>query len=162
MKTFRACLLLAGALLTACGTDAPRRPAEPVAAVSRHVLSTQAPATAATQAPADPFADPRLDPIRDKVPLVVRANAVTAAHLTLDRRPTREERPAIRLWQEIRERQHESAPPPSSQLIQTRMRVTRAIVQLYAGQLTYAAFAQRLREIDTQHQAANRHRVGQR
>lgn len=172
MKTSLASLraaacLLSACLLAACTSEAPRRAATPAATMaSRHVVPGSAPTVAAAvpsrSSVADPFDDPRLDPIREKVPLVVRANAVTPAHLALDRRPTRVEKQAIRVWQEIRERLHQGGPQPSHQLMQTRVRVTRAIVQLYAGRLTYAGFAERLREIDVEHQAANRPRLGQR
>lgn len=159
MRNYPTCLLLA-VLVCACGSDpVVRAPAVSVATPSANPspgpLDGGRAKPAAVPAMGSPFADPRLDPIRDKVPLVLRPNAVTAAHLANDARPTREEKRAIRVWQEIRDRSHQNGAQPSHQLLQTRVRVTRAITQLYAGQLTYAEFARRVREIDLQHQAHN-------
>lgn len=104
------------------------------------------------------YADPRLDPIRDKVPLQLRADAVGPGYLRNHNRPTVQERSAIKAWLEVRERalqyQGGTRGPPSAQLIRTRTQVTRAITQLQSGKLTYAAFGMRIQEIDAQHKQA--------
>jgi hypothetical protein len=106
------------------------------------------------------FADPRLDPIRDKVPLLLRADTVTASHLSNPERPTEQERRAIAVWESVRERaqqyQQEQRGPPSPLLVKTRSQVTRAILQLYGGELTYGEFAARIQEVDADYQAAAR------
>ena len=106
------------------------------------------------------FADPRLNPIRDKVPLVLRTGAVTPLLLANDDRPTPAEKRAIKVWVSIREQaqqyQLEQRGPPSPLLVRTRHQVTRAMLQLYNGQLTYGQFAQRIRALDSDYQAAAR------
>lgn len=106
------------------------------------------------------FADPRLDPIRDKVPLLLRADTVTASHLSNPEKPTEQERRAIAVWESVRERaqqhQQEQRGPPSPQLVKVRAQVTRAILQLYEGELTYGEFAARIQEVDADYQAAAR------
>ena len=106
------------------------------------------------------FGDPRLDPIRDKVPLLLRADTVTASHLSNPEKPTEQERHAIAVWESVRERaqqyQQEQRGPPSPLLAKTRAQVTRAILQLYAGELTYGEFAARIQEVDADYQAAAR------
>jgi len=107
------------------------------------------------------FADPRLDPIRDKVPLVLRAGSVTPLLLSNEERPTSAEKQAIKVWMSVREQaqqvQQEQRGPPSQRLIRTRQLVTRAILQLYNGEFTYGQFAKRIQEIDSEYQAAARH-----
>jgi hypothetical protein len=106
------------------------------------------------------FSDPRLDPIRNKVPLLLRAGVVTPSLVSNDDRPTKEEKRAIKLWESIRERaqqyQLEQRGPPSPLLVHTRQLVTTAIVQLYEGELTYGQFAGRIQQLDTEYQAAAR------
>ena len=103
------------------------------------------------------FSDPRLDPIRSKVPLLLRAGAVTPSLLSNVDRPTQEQKRAIKVWESVRERaqqyQLEQRGPPSPQLVRTRQLVTMAIVQLYEGELTYGQFAGRIQQLDTQYQA---------
>lgn len=161
-------LLLSVAMgLAACGTDAIRRPSTTPSPSEGAPQSGPAagaqglPEGPRWQAVSNPYLDPRLDSIRDKVPLQLRSGAVTATHLSNDKRPTREEKRAIKVWQEVREKAHQGRPQPSALLTQTRLRVTRAITQLYAGQLTYGDFARRVQEIDALHRAANRQRLGQ-
>jgi len=109
------------------------------------------------------YADPRLDPIRDKVPLLLRPGAIKPAYLKNETKPTVPERKAIDAWLLIRDRaQHYQAGQngePSPLLAQTRKQVTAAIMQLQAGKLTYAAFARRIQEIDQAHQTAARQQV---
>jgi hypothetical protein len=153
--------LLGVALLVAgCATESPRAPQ---------------PATATPQTAAPPtldqdkylqalYADPRLDPIRDKVPLLLRAGAITPNYLSNEAKPTPPERDAIKVWLQVRElaQVHQTAlrGEPSPLLVQTRQRVTEAIGELYSGKLTYAAFASRIQQIDEQHQGATRQNVG--
>ncbi len=112
------------------------------------------------------YADPRLDPIRDKVPLQVRADAVRSDYLRNETKPTKEEKQAIRAWLQIRDKAQEYQATrrgqPSGALLQTRVRVSQAISHLYSGKLTYAAFARRVQEIDAQYQASLRQSIGQR
>ena len=104
------------------------------------------------------YADARLDPIRDKVPLLLRPGAIKSSHLSNDARAQFAERKAIAAWVEVRERaqayQTQRNGPPSPMLIQTRKQVSAAIVQLQAGKLSYGDFARRVQEIDREHQAA--------
>lgn len=106
------------------------------------------------------FADPRLDPIRDKVPLVLHPGTVTPALLANEEKPTQEEKQAIKVWMSIREQaqqyQLEHQGPPSVRLVRTRQLVTRAMLQLYNGELTYGQFARRIKELDSEYQAAAR------
>jgi hypothetical protein len=106
------------------------------------------------------FADPRLDPIRDKVPLVLRSGAVTPALLANGNRPTPPEKQAIKVWVSVREQaqqyQLEHRGPPSPLLVHTRQLVTRAILQLYSGELTYGEFSKRIQVLDSEYQAAAR------
>jgi hypothetical protein len=106
------------------------------------------------------FTDPRLDPIRDKVPLVLRAGAVTPLLLSNEDRPTPAEKQAIKVWVSVREQaqqvQLEQRGPPSQLLVRTRQLVTRAILQLYNGDLTYGQFARRIQVLDSDYQAAAR------
>ena len=106
------------------------------------------------------FADPRLDPIRDKVPLVLHPGTVTRALLANEDKPTPPEKQAIKVWMSIREQaqqyQLEHQGPPSARLMRTRQLVTRAMLQLYNGELTYGQFARRIQELDSEYQAAAR------
>ena len=106
------------------------------------------------------FADPRLDPIRDKVPLVLHPGTVTRALLANEDKPTPPEKQAIKVWMSIREQaqqyQLEHQGPPSARLVRTRQLVTRAMLQLYNGELTYGQFARRIQELDSEYQAAAR------
>jgi hypothetical protein len=106
------------------------------------------------------FADPRLDPIRDKVPLVLRSGAVTPLLLASEDKPTPSEKQAIKVWLSVREQaqqyQLEHRGPPSPLLVRTRQLVTRAILQLYNGEMTYGEFAKRIQVLDSEYQAAAR------
>lgn len=110
------------------------------------------------------YADTRLDPIRDKIPLQLRADAINHSYLRNTSRPTPKERQAIKAWLEVREKaqEHQAAVrgPPSALLTRARARVTQAISQLQSGKLTYAAFAQRIQQIDAQYQEDSRQRLG--
>ena len=79
------------------------------------------------------FADPRLDPIRDKVPLVLRSGAVTPPSWPMGQAHSAEKQ-AIKVWMSVREQaqqyQLEHRGPPSPLLVHTRQLVTRAILQL--------------------------------
>jgi hypothetical protein len=156
-------LLCAGAVLAGCA-DAPTSQRPPQSA-----LAAQSPAGSHTpdkgSAPADNhvdqlFADPRLDPIRDKVPLVLRSGTVTPALLANADKPTPQEKQAIKVWMSVREQaqqyQLEHQGPPSTRLVRTRQLVTRAMLQLYNGELTYGQFARRIQELDSEYQAAAR------
>ena len=159
--------LLGAALFVAgCATESPRAPQSTTAAPQ----TTAAPA-ATTPPPLDQdkylqalYADPRLDPIRDKVPLLLRAGAITPNYLSNETKPTPPEKDAIKVWLQVRElaQVHQTAlrGEPSPLLVQTRQRVTEAIGELYSGKLTYAAFASRIQQIDEQHQGATRQNVG--
>jgi hypothetical protein len=106
------------------------------------------------------FADPRLDPIRNKVPLVLRSGAVTPLLLSNEDKPTPPEKQAIKVWLSVREQaqqyQLEHRGPPSPLLVRTRQLVTRAILQLYSGEMTYGEFAKRIQVLDSEYQAAAR------
>jgi hypothetical protein len=165
--TFTACaaaaLLVAGcstARLPGPAAPAPRAPSEPVA----RAQSVPPPTSEEEQYLQRLYADPRLDPIRDKVPLVLRAQTVTPAHLANNTKPDAREKEAIRVWLEVRERaqayQAAKRGPPSADLARMRMRVTQAIVQLQAGRLTYAAFSHRLQTLDAEYQASVRQAQG--
>ena len=159
-------LLCVAAVLAGCA-DAPssQRPAQ----TSQSGLAPQSPS--ANRAPDKDsaqaashvdqlFADSRLDPIRGKVPLVLHPGTVTPALLANEDRPTPEEKQAIKVWISIREQaqqyQLEHQGPPSARLVRTRQLVTRAMLQLYNGELTYGQFARRIKELDSEYQAAAR------
>ncbi len=103
------------------------------------------------------YADPRLDPIRAKVPLMLRADAITDRYTNDGSKPTKAERDAIRAWLEVRERaqayQAEVRGAPPAPLVHLRNQVTQAILQLYSGRLTYGAFAQRVQALDREYRA---------
>lgn len=176
-----AALLCAGLLLAGCAGQSPRQPDATSPSPSTSP-SASAPPNAATSprgpAPARPasigddpylrslYTDPRLDPIRNKVPLLLRPDAIKAAYLTNNASPTLPEKKAIKAWLQIRERAQryvaEQHGEPSPLLIKTRNRVTEAILQLYSERLSYAEFARRIQQIDAQHQEAMRGRLGPR
>lgn len=151
-----------------CASDAPRPqpPEEPAAPAPAPSQPAQAgkpsapPKAAQDQYLRKLYADPRLDPIRNKVPLVIGPDAVKPAHLSSEVKPSPAEKHAIAVWIRTRERaqqyQTTQRGAPSASLTQTRNRVSAAIVQLYNGELTYAAFARQLQEIDAQYQAGGR------
>ena len=152
-------LLCAVAVLAGCA-DAPTSQKPPQ--TSQSALTQPPPAN---HAPPDRhvdelFADPRLDPIRDKVPLVLHPGTVTRALLANEEKPTPPEKQAIKVWMSIREQaqqyQLEHQGPPSARLVRTRQLVTRAMLQLYNGELTYGQFARRIQELDSEYQAAAR------
>jgi hypothetical protein len=154
--TFATGLLCAAALLAGCAADSPRRTQtapRPVAVENDAYLKSL-------------YADARLDPIRDKVPLLLRPDAIKPNHLANETRPTAPEKQAITAWLQVREQaqQYQTAQrgQPSPHLTQTRNRVTKAMVQLYNGTLTYGEFARRIREIDEEHQSAARQDAGAR
>src|SRR5215210_2045239 len=80
------------------------------------------------------YADPRLDPIRDKVPLLLRPDSIKPTHLANEAKPTPAEKKAIVAWMQVRERAQQylttQRGEPSPLLTQTRNQVTRAIAQL--------------------------------
>ena len=92
--------------------------------------------------------------------VITGAGAVTPVLLANDTRPTTAEKRAIKVWVSIREQaqqyQLEQRGPPSPLLVRTRHQVTRAILQLYNGQMTYGQFAQRIQALDSDYQAAAR------
>lgn len=98
------------------------------------------------------------------MPLLLRPDAIKPAYLSNDAKPTPPEKQAIKVWLQVRERAQryvaEQRGEPSALLIKTRNRVTGAILQLYSGRLSYGKFARRIRQIDEQHQAVVRQRIG--
>jgi hypothetical protein len=155
-RNARAALVIA-LLLTACAGEQPR-----------HSTTTGATAPSGpppVQVDKDPYlqqlyADKRLDPIRDKVPLLLRPDSIKPAHLTNETKPTAAEKKAIVAWLQIRERAQRylatQRGEPSPLLAQTRNEVTRTIASLHRGELTYGAFARRVRQIDQDYQTAAR------
>jgi hypothetical protein len=111
------------------------------------------------------YADPRLDPIRDKVPLLLKPDSIKPSYLVNDTKPTPAEKKAIVAWLQVRERAQQylttQRGEPSRLLAQTRNQITRAIAQLHRGELTYAGFAARVRQIDADYQTAARLSPGQ-
>ena len=161
----RIALLSVALFVAGCASESPRAPQSTMG-----TPQTTAPTTTAPP-PLDQdkylqalYADPRLDPIRDKVPLLLRAGAITPNYLSNETKPTPPEKDAIKVWLQVRElaQVHQTAlrGEPSPLLVQTRQRVTEAIGELYSGKLTYAAFASRIQQIDEQHQGATRQNVG--
>lgn len=163
-------LLGAAAVLAGCADVPANQRAAPIAQPPR---TTQPAETVRTPEAAPPqaadgsgsyvehlFADPRLDPIRAKVPLVLRSGAVTPLLLANEDKPTPAEKQAIKVWVSVREQaqqyQLERRGPPSQLLVRTRQLVTRAILQLYNGDLTYGEFARRIQVLDSEYQAAAR------
>jgi len=155
-------LLSATLLVAGCASESPR-PSQPQAGQPQ------------TTAPAGPsieqdrylralYADPRLDLIRDKVPLLLRPGAITPNYLANEAKPTPPEKQAIKVWLQVRElaQVHQTAlrGEPSPLLVQTRQQVTAAIGELYNGTLSYGAFASRIQQIDERHQGAARQNLG--
>ena len=151
-------VLCVAALLAGCA-EAPtsQRPSPPQ---SQSPSASRSPDKGAASSVDQLFADPRLDPIRNKVPLVLHPGTVTRALLANEDRPTPPEKQAIKVWMSIREQaqqyQLEHQGPPSARLVRTRQLVTRAMLQLYNGELTYGQFARRIQELDSEYQAAAR------
>jgi hypothetical protein len=151
-------VLCVAALLAGCA-EAPtsQRPSPPQ---SQSPSASRSPDKGAASSVDQLFADPRLDPIRDKVPLVLHPGTVTRALLANEDKPTPPEKQAIKVWMSIREQaqqyQLEHQGPPSARLVRTRQLVTRAMLQLYNGELTYGQFARRIQELDSEYQAAAR------
>jgi hypothetical protein len=151
-------VLCVAALLAGCA-EAPtsQRPSPPQ---SQSPSASRSPDKGAASPVDELFADPRLDPIRNKVPLVLHPGTVTRALLANEDRPTPPEKQAIKVWMSIREQaqqyQLEHQGPPSARLVRTRQLVTRAMLQLYNGELTYGQFARRIQELDSEYQAAAR------
>jgi O6-methylguanine-DNA--protein-cysteine methyltransferase len=85
---------------------------------------------------------------------------VTPLLLANENKPTPPEKQAIKVWLSVREQaqqyQLEHRGPPSPLLVRTRQQVTRAILQLYNGEMTYGEFAKRIQELDSEYQAAAR------
>jgi hypothetical protein len=140
-------------LLSACATEGPRHP-----------QTTEAPKST-VPVEQDPhivslYSDPRLDPIRDKVPLLLKPDSIKPSHLVNETKPTPAEKKAIEVWLQVRERaqQHIASQrgEPSMLLTQTRNDITRAIAALHRGDLTYGAFARRVQQIDQDYQTAAR------
>jgi hypothetical protein len=158
---FTAAVLTTAILLHGCAVDMPRLP---------QTTPPAPPAPPPVQVDQDPYlrslyADPRLDPIRDKVPLLLKPDSIKPSYLANDARPTPEEKKAIVAWLQVRERAQQyltgKRGEPSALLTQTRNQVTRAIAQLHRGELTYAGFAIRIRQIDADYQTAARLSAGQ-
>lgn len=158
---YAAALLCAGLLLAGCAAESPRQPTAGSPSGTAPARSASIDDDAYLRSL---YADPRLDPIRDKVPLLLRPDAIKPAYLTNDAKPTLPEKQAITAWLQIRELaqryQTTQRGEPSALLIQTRNRVTEAIVQLYSERLSYAEFARRIQQIDEQHQTDVRQRIG--
>jgi len=152
-------LLCAAAVLAGCA-DAPTSQRASPAPQSQSPSANHSPDKGAASPVDQLFADPRLDPIRDKVPLVLHPGTVTRALLANEDKPTPPEKQAIKVWMSIREQaqqyQLEHQGPPSARLVRTRQLVTRAMLQLYNGELTYGQFARRIQELDSEYQAAAR------
>ena len=155
-------LCSAALLLAGCAIDGLRAPSS----TPGQAPSTSPPSVTAPQEDKylkALYADPRLDPIRDKVPLRLGPGAITPAYLANDTMPTATEKQAIKVWLQVRElaqvHQQSLYGEPSPLLVQTRQRITRTIADLYNGKLTYGEFAGRVRQIDLEHQAA-RQNVG--
>jgi len=152
-------LLCATAVVAGCAdTPTSQRPAQTQSPSGNH-----APDKASAQAANHVdqlFSDPRLDPIWSKVPVALHPGTVTSALLANEDKPTPEEKQAIKVWMSIREQaqqyQLEHQGPPSARLVRTRQLVTRAMLQLYNGELTYGQFARRIQELDSEYQAAAR------
>jgi hypothetical protein len=148
-------------ILAGCAAEAPRHqsttPATP-AAPSSSLGGDRDPYLRAL------YADSRLDPIRDKVPLLLRPDVIRPSYLSNDGKPTPAEKNAITAWLEVRELAQRyrtaHAGEPSQLLSQTRRQVTEAILQLQSGELTYAGFARRVQRIDEDYQAAVRQNLG--
>jgi O6-methylguanine-DNA--protein-cysteine methyltransferase len=158
-------LLCAGAVITGCAdVPAHQRPAQTGVTqpgeTARTPEAAPQPRDGAGSYVEQLFADPRLDPIRDKVPLVLRSGAVTPLLLANQDKPTPPEKQAIKVWLSVREQaqqyQLEHRGPPSQLLVRTRQQVTRAILQLYNGEMTYGEFAKRIQVLDSEYQAAAR------
>jgi len=169
--------LCAGLILAGCASQTPRhsaatavppRAAPTAVAPTAPVTTAAAPATS-TGGSSDPrvralYADARLDPIRNKVPLLLGPDVVQPAYLNDATKPSPAEKKAIAAWLQVREQAQRyrtaHAGEPSPLLTRTRKEVTAAILELQNGELTYGAFARRIQQIDRDYQAAIRQNVG--
>jgi len=157
-------LLCAGLILAGCASESPRHPSTtsavpaPPEGKARWLGGDRDPYLRAL------YADSRLDPIRDKVPLLLRPDAIRPVHFANENKPTPAEKNAITAWLEIRElaQQYRTAHAgePSQLLLQTRKQVTEAILKLQAGDLSYGGFARRIQRIDEEYQSAVRQNLG--
>jgi hypothetical protein len=152
-RSYRATTLAIALILTGCAPGTPRPP------------QTTEPAPRTTQVEQDPYlqslyADPRLDPIRNKVPLLLKPDSIKPSYLTDETKPTPTEKKAIVAWLQVRERAQQylasQRGQPTPLLAQTRNEITRTIAALHRGELTYAGFARRVRQIDQDYQTAAR------
>ena len=95
------------------------------------------------------YADPRLDPLRSKIVLPIIVGTPQPIEILANReRPTAQERPVILLLSQLREDCNKYAldqlgPPPAYRAA-SHDRVSEALADLYAGDLTYGGFAKTL------------------
>jgi hypothetical protein len=164
--------LCAGFILAGCASEALRHPsttAKPSGAAPTVVAPTAVVPATSTGGSNDPYvrtlyADARLDLIRYKVPLLLGPDVVQSTYLSNETKPLAAEKRAIAAWLQVRDQAQRyrtaHAGEPSPLLTRTRKEVTAAILQLQEGELTYAAFARRVQQIDRDYQAAIRQNVG--
>jgi hypothetical protein len=95
------------------------------------------------------YADPRLDLLRNKIVLPITVGTPQPIEILANReRPTAQERPVILLLSQVREDCNKFAlnqlgPPPAYRAA-SHDRVSEALADLYAGDLTYGGFAKTL------------------
>ena len=91
------------------------------------------------------YSDPRLDPIREKVPInITFADSIPVRMLANDNYPTKEEAAAILSWAEQRQlcqtKATEMFGPAPAHLAAVRDANSQSMADLYAGKLTYGEY----------------------
>lgn len=97
------------------------------------------------------YSDPRLDPIRSKVPLNMGVSDPIPIQMMSDNDfPSTEEASLILVWAEQRQRCHEYQTslygPPRAQVEAVRRANSQLMAELYGGVITYGQYAKQLNE----------------
>ncbi len=105
------------------------------------------------------YADPRLAPIRSRIPIPIALDAQQPVDLLADAaRPTATEREALRALAQVRAACNDYATkrfgPPPAYRMRTQDEISLALARLYSGETTYGQFNRSLLYISERNQAA--------
>jgi hypothetical protein len=97
------------------------------------------------------YSDPRIDPIRSKVPVGIGlSEQIPIQMMSNNEFPSKEEAPAILVWAEQRQRCHEYQTslfgPPPAHLEALRRANSQLMADLYGGAITYGEYAKQLNQ----------------
>ncbi len=105
------------------------------------------------------YADPRLDPLKDKIVMPVSVDEPQPIDILANRaRPTEKERAAIKVLSQVRKECNDyaakqfGAPPSYRQKSQSE--ITLALAELYGGEISYGDFARAVLHIGDRDKAA--------